>query len=168
MRRHGIAALFAAGCTLFVMPGAAGAAASSDEAWNEIVEGTLPQVGAARQIVPLRYRTFTLDRTQLDVLLAVAPMEGARRAADSDAVLELPLPDGSFGAFRIVESPIMEPALAAKFPQIRTWLGQGIDDPTATARFDLTPKGFHAQVIGRDGTSYVDPYRPGDVEHYIA
>src|SRR5205085_8235085 len=91
-----------------------------------------------------------------------------RRAADSTALIELPRPDGGYATFRIVESPVMEPTLAAKYPELRTWVGQGVDDPSATARIDSTPHGFHAQVIGRDGTTYVDPYRPGDTAHYIA
>ena len=168
MRRSISAVAFAAGSCLLSFSFVATAAVSPDEAWREIADSAVPNTGAAREIVPDRYRVFELDRTQLEQILAAAPPEAQQRAAESEALLELPLPDGRYGTFRIVESPIMEPGLAARFPQIRTWLGQGVDDPTATARFDLTPKGFHAQVIGKDGTSYVDPYRRGDIDNYIA
>ena len=68
---------------------------SPDEAWSEVAESTVPAGGATRQIVPLRYKVFLLDRTRLEQVLAAAPAEAQRRAADSQALLEVPLPDGS-------------------------------------------------------------------------
>lgn len=168
MRKFHAFSLLAASAVLSVAPLAASAAISPDEAWLEVPEASLPASGGTRQIVPDRYRVFTLDRGRLEQILAAAPPEAQRRAGESEALLELPRPDGGYSTFRIVESPVMEPGLAARYPQIRTWLGQGVDDPSATVRFDLTPKGFHAQVIGREGTTYVDPYRSGDVDDYIA
>ena len=144
------------------------AAESPDRVWRDVREHEIPRSERARQIVPQRFRAIGLDRARLAALLARAPEERAQRPHESPLVLDLPLPDGSFGTFRVVASPVMEPALAAKYPQIRTYLGQGVDDPTATVRLDVTPKGFHAQIIGAGGTSYVDPYQPGDVDHYIA
>lgn len=143
-------------------------AASTDGVWNEIDEGAIARGSAQRQIVPQDYRTVSINRAQLDRLLGAVPMERDVAVRDSSARLSLPLPDGSYGMFRVVESPVMAPELAARYPQIRTWVGEGIDDPTATVRFDLTHKGFHAQILSADGTSYVDPFQPGDVDNYIA
>ena len=53
----------------------------------------------------------------------------------------------------------MEPALARRFPEIRTFTVQGIDDPTASGRVSLTSLGFHAMVLSSAGTIYIDPYR---------
>ena len=141
---------------------------SPDGVWNDLAETAIARSSQARQIVPQRYRALRLSRSQLELELSKAPMERDTAVSQTQARLWLPLPDGKFGEFRIVESPIMEADLARRFPELRTWLGQGIDDPTATLRFDLTPKGFHAQVISAHGTVYIDPYQPGDNEHYIA
>ena len=51
----------------------------------------------------------------------------------------------------------MEPGLAARFPQIRTYRGIGLGDPAAVARLDLTPRGFHAMVLSPAGTVLVEP-----------
>ncbi len=125
-------------------------------------------VAGDRWIVPQAYRTVGLNVEALKTVLAAAPMEFTPAAATSDVVLELPLPEGGYGRFRIVESPVMAPELAAKFPEITTYAGQGLDDPTATTRLDWTPTGFHAIIFGLSGTIYIDPFSRNDTTHYIS
>jgi hypothetical protein len=159
--------VFTAALAAFLCTNVLAAGTSTDGIWRDTAEASIAK-GRARLIVPLAYRTLALDRTGLTRLLANAPQERDVVVARSPVHLTLPLPDGSYETFAVVDSPIMEPELAARHPEIRTWLGQSLDDPTATARIDLTPKGFHAQILGAGGTFYVDPYQPGDVDHYIA
>lgn len=77
---------------------------------------------------------------------------------DQGLEIQLPLPEGGFGRFHVLESPIMEPALAAKYPEIKTYVIQGIDDPVATGRIDMTYRGLRASVQGSRGRFFIDPY----------
>jgi hypothetical protein len=141
--------------------------AQASNPWSDIAEGDIVVAGP-RWIVPQQYRTLTLDVPALQALLASAPQEFTPAGQDSQVILALPLPEGGFGRFRIVGSPIMAPELAAQFPEITTYAGQGIDDPTATTRFDWTPHGFHAIIFGLSGTVYIDPFSRNDTTHYIS
>ncbi len=116
------------------------------------------------------YRAVSLDLAALRPVLASAPLAGTAAARGTGAaVLAVPLPDGTTGRFRLVEAPVMAPALAARYPQIKTYAGVGLDDPTASIRCDLTPLGFHAQILSRTmGTIYIDPVSIADPAHYLS
>ena len=140
---------------------------NENELWRDIDESLLVS-SDERQIVPDSYRTLRLNKDTLQTLLTQAPLESKVRAADSELVISLPLPDGRFSRFRFVESPIMEDALQAQYPDIRTYLGQGIDEPSAIVRFDFTPKGFHAMILSAGDSVFIDPYSKNDTDNYIS
>ena len=123
-------------------------------------------VGAPLTAALLHSQALTLDVNGLRAALATAPLE---TQAAAPLVLALPLPDGGTARFALREAPVMERELAAKFPQIKTYAGVGLDDAAATVRLDLTPQGFHAQVLSPGGnTFYIDPVRRTDAQHYLS
>ena len=123
--------------------------------------------GNSPSIQPTRFVAYHWDRNEFQESLANAPLESTPAAANPLQV-SIPTPLGQLARFDIVESPIMEPALAAQFPSIKTYSGQGVDDPAASIRFDVTPAGFHAQVLTPHGAYYVDPAYQGDDDSHIS
>ena len=121
-----------------------------------------------RLIIPQKYRVIKLDISNLKVMLQQSPLEFSTAAQSSNLTLELPRPDGKMQTFVIVESPIMEPALASKFPEIKTYSGYNLDNKAITVRFDVTPAGFHAMVLAPDETYFIDPYSQGETQYYIS
>ena len=119
-------------------------------------------------IKPLEYRVLNLEVETLKEVLLSAPYESSVNAIDSPSVIVLPLPDGSYEKFSFVNSPVMAPGLASRFPEIQVFVGQGIDSPSSTVRFDLTPKGFHAMILSEGQTIYIDPFTPGDLTTCIS
>jgi reprolysin-like metallo-peptidase family M12B/putative Ig domain-containing protein len=104
---------------------------------------------------------FTLDLPVMQSKLAPKA-----RVAGLDVVL--PTPEGTFQRFSLVDAPVMEEGLAAAHPEIKTYSGRGLDDPTATVRADLTPLGFHASVRSQHGQWFVDPYYHLDQSLYAS
>ena len=137
--------------------------------FSDISERAIATGSAKRVIVPIKFRTTALDQSGLKSFLWALPNGKAPNFnRNNAAVISLPKPDGTIARFLVWESSIQEPALQARFADIRTFAGQGIDDPYATLRLDLTPRGFHAQVLSINGTYYVDPYAVGVTDSYIS
>ncbi len=82
--------------------------------------------------------------------LARAPIERMSEPRNSPAVISLPMPNGSLQRFYVEDSPVLDAELAAQYPEIKSYRGVGIDDETATVRFDWTPLGLHALVLSAD------------------
>ena len=141
------------------------------EFWQEVFETPAAAHLSDKRQVALkakRFRSFTLNRGAMERKLAAAPMEFTSAARQENFIISLPAPGGGFQRFSVSESPVMEPGLAAKHPDIKTYSGRGIDDRGATIRFDLTPLGFHAAVRGKSGHWYIDPYYHLDQSLYIS
>jgi len=112
-------------------------------------------------------RSLKLNVETLHAILRRAPQESLTSKQDKITTLDLPLPDAGFMRFNIEDSPIMEKSLANRYPEIKTYRGQGVDDPTATTRFDWTPSGFHAIILSPRGTVLIQPASRGDIENYV-
>jgi hypothetical protein len=134
-------------------------------AWHDLSALVVSPTNAPAYIHPDHYRPFAIDMTALRSELAAAPMEFT---SGTPLVVTLPRPDGTTERFAVHNSPIMEPALAAQFPEIQTYSGQGIDNPADTARFDVNDLGFHAQVLSSDGEWFIDPYYLLETQTYIS
>ncbi len=137
------------------------------EPWNNISESSITNQ-SNRSIIPQEYRTLLLDKTSLYAILDQAPLEFSNDSHSRRVYLKLPYPNGELKKFFILNSPIMEAGLAAKYPEIRTFIAYGIDEPSARARFDFTPQGFHAIIFTEQGTIYIDPYSQNTTEFYIS
>lgn len=163
-----------------VVPQAVAAAAtgvSADGLWTLQAEAPAARTDREVAVQPAASQPFSADLTRLHATLTKAPFEGslptsadASKEARREVEISLPLPSGGkFGRFRVREVAIMAPALAAKYPEIKTYRGQGIDDPSASVALDVTPAGFHAQVIAPSGWVYVDPlYAKGEDSLYLS
>ena len=138
---------------------------SNQPLWQDIAKPSAAVNRIAAQKMPSAYRLVQTNVALLQSQLATAPVAGTDGAA---SILMLPLPDGEFGRYAVTNSPIMESGLAAKYPEIQTYTVQGIDDPSATGRLDMTPRGFHAYLQTTSGEIYIDPYQNNDLTRYIS
>jgi len=141
---------------------------NSDNFWSPINQSSIRSAGK-RQIIPQKCVAFELIGNELKTKLLSAPNEANVRINESTCIISLPLPNGSIEKFRVVESPIMEPGLAAQFPNIKTYSVKGIDDAYANGKIDWTPEfGFHGMVRSVHGDFFIDQYCLENTKDYIS
>ena len=145
-----------------------GAVGTGTANWSNLSNIPESPVGAVSYLQLEEFEAFNLDSEGLSSLLANAPMEFTAEAQSNPLTVSFPTPDGSFENFAVFESPIMAPELAAKYPEITTYAGYSLDNPATTIRFDMTPQGFHAQVLGSNGSYMIDPYYHLDQSVYVS
>lgn len=129
-------------------------AQTSPNFWTKLPTHSFELLGSYRGI-PTHYNPVTLDDAGIRSFLQSLPKE---RDHLPGKPLLIPFPDGSFQRFELVAYSMMEPALAQKYPEIKTFLGKGLDDPYANIRISMTPEGFSGIIHHLDGTIYIDPY----------
>lgn len=149
-----------------VMFAAVNISAADEGIWTRVDAGNLRKSAVERTTTPDRFAAFSLNKEILRQLLDKAPEEFA---GVGDLILSLPMPDGTLARFAVEHSLVVEPGLLKRFPELgSTYRGQGIDDPTATVRFDLLPSGFHAIILSSTGTVMLDPYSANTPDVYMS
>ena len=140
---------------------------ASDMYWND-VSGMQLNISGERKINPAAYKTFELSYMTFKLMLQTAPHERNNKLRNTNFIVNLPMPDGSMQRFRIVEYAMMEQGLSDNYPELRTFYGEGIDNPLAGIRLDLTYAGFHAMIsTGTDnGAIFIDPATNGTNRYY--
>ena len=113
---------------------------------------------------PTSFYLYSLNLENLNQQLQQAPV---RQQGDTSSLV-LPFPDGNgeFNYYRIYEAPVMHQELSAKYSNIKTYVGQDVNDASAVIRFSITPFGFHNMLQSAKGASYTDPYTR-DLQTYM-
>jgi hypothetical protein len=122
----------------------------------------LVQSQGKRYIFPDRAKAFVLNTAALKVLL-LSLKENAKEGRS----LSLPGPDGNFRDFKVWQSTMMEPALAAKYPEIKTFTATAMDNSQVTAKIDISPAGFHAMIFDGEQTYFIDPFSDIEDGNYL-
>jgi chitodextrinase len=106
--------------------------------------------------LPLKH-LFDLDANALKSALAAAPKRDFSKTK-SNTIISLPNGDGKIENFRVYENSVMDTVLAAKYPEIKSYVAVGIDNPSARAYFSNSPSGFKAMTLyaGEDAV-FIEP-----------
>ena len=118
-----------------------------------------------RASVPSVYQIMHLNLNAFKQSLVGAPLD--TEGTFSNTIVSFPNSEGELFRFRVYEAPIMEKGLADRYPDIKSYVALGIDNPTVKLRFSVTLFGLHVMSLsGDEGTYYIDTYTK-DLNNYI-
>ncbi len=98
---------------------------------------------AARASFPKNFKLFDLDIAPLKTQL----FSVAGNATKHTTVISMPGVDGNLEQFEVTEASNFDPALQARFPEIRAFSGRGITDKYATLKLSISPQGIQTMVF---------------------
>ncbi|MGX5684434.1 reprolysin-like metallopeptidase [Chryseobacterium cucumeris] len=107
---------------------------------------------------------FHLNISGLKNVLAKAPK---RVTEKSEVIISFPNSTGKMEHFKVTENSNFEPELASKYPDIKSYIGKGVEDPASKVYFSISPLGLSSMEIYRDQSAvFIQPYTK-DLSTYI-
>jgi hypothetical protein len=142
-------------------------ASARDSYWADA-----PATFAARnlqsgKVLADRFRAVSLNYEAFRTELLQAPLKNQVSARTAEKLIEIPMPYGGSEIFRVMETPMMEEELAAKYPEIKTYTAVGANNPSMVAKFDIGPYGFNAMVLSNEGRFFIEPLNNSSNENYV-
>ncbi|MBP6038695.1 MAG: T9SS type A sorting domain-containing protein [Flavobacterium sp.] len=123
-------------------------------------------ISAQRESFPQEFQLMELDLSALRQVLYTASDRFAENR--TSAVISLPNAEGKLERFRVYEASNFAPDLQAQFPEIRSYVGQGIDDKYARLRLSINPRGINTMISRADKPSeYMEPYSTDGKVHVV-
>ena len=104
------------------------------------------------------FQIYSLDVTTLKKALTSSPKRKGY-SQKSGTIIEFPNTNGELERFSIFEASVMHPDLQAKYPDIRSYAGKGIDNPSAIIRFSISQLGLKTMTIAAGKNAvFIEPY----------
>ncbi|WP_419870886.1 reprolysin-like metallopeptidase [Chryseobacterium sp. CT-SW4] len=139
--------------------------AQTDRLWSEGSSKT-PSSVFENKVNINNPRIYTLDINSLKNVLAKAPKRLAA-GEKSEVIISFPNSEGRMENFKVKENSNFDPQLAARYPDIKSYVGEGLDDPNSTVYFSISPLGLSSmEIYGDKSAVFIEPYTK-DLSSYV-
>ncbi|AZA89336.1 Chitinase A1 precursor [Chryseobacterium nakagawai] len=139
--------------------------AQTDRLWSQEVSRTASQPFENKTSIR-NPKLFSLNINGLKNALAKAPKRLAV-GEKSEVIISFPNSDGRMENFKVKENSNFTPELAAKYPDIKSYVGQGLEDPNSTVYFSVSSLGLSSmEIYGDKSAVFIEPYAK-DLSTYV-
>ncbi|WP_250254195.1 reprolysin-like metallopeptidase [Chryseobacterium sp. Marseille-Q3244] len=139
--------------------------AQTDRLWSQEVSKTSSGIFENKSGIRSP-KLFSLNINGLKNALAKAPKRLAV-GEKSEVIISFPNSDGRMENFKVKENSNFTPELAAKYPDIKSYVGQGLEDPNSTVYFSVSSLGLSSmEIYGDKSAVFIEPYAK-DLSTYV-
>lgn len=118
----------------------------------------------------LKSNSYQVNSLQIEAFkddLSLATLRESQERKN-EVIMSFPNELGEFEKFSVQEVSIFSEELAAQFPEIKAYVGYGIDSPGARIRFSVSPKGLQSMISYPNKFQiYTVPTAKGNDSEYI-
>ena len=123
--------------------------------WKQEASGVVLKKSFSERFKVKNAKTFALDIRSFKAALA----------SSKNSMLTVYFPDekGNQIAYAVKENSVLSPVLAQKYPNIKSYIGCGIDHPEDKIRFSISHKGLQSMVVsaGKKEHTYTEKIAQG-------
>jgi subtilisin-like proprotein convertase family protein len=133
--------------------------AQTSKIWKEVSKNEVTQTNknVERQSFPQDIKLFQVNVDAIKQVLLSAPDRFSR--TKSNTIISLPNVNGSMEKFEVFEASNFEAALQTQYPNIRSYVGIGLDDKNAQIRLSVDSSGIQTMVFRAGKQSeFMEPY----------
>lgn len=139
--------------------------AQTDRLWSENSKKTNSEIFENKSTID-NPKIYSLDIDGLKNALAKAPKRLAL-GEKSEIIISFPNSDGKMEHFKVKENSNFDPQLAAKYPDIKSYVGEGMGDSNSTVYFSISPLGLSSmEIYGDKSAVFIEPYTK-DLSTYV-
>ncbi|NMH27226.1 zinc-dependent metalloprotease [Flavobacterium silvaticum] len=136
-----------------------GLSAQSDKFWATTnAKGLIPAINTTRAGFPTTYQLFELNAANLKSVLQTAPQRDLTKR-QTGVIISIPNAAGTIEHFEMFEASNFAPGLQARYPNIRAYVGKGVENKGSILRISSGVKGVQGMIL-RDGASseFIEKY----------
>ena len=132
--------------------------AQTDKVWSTVKDQNIKKNKyVERESFPQEFKLIQLELSLMKQVLLTAPNRNSK--SNKGIVISLPNASGGLENFEVFEASNFDSDLQSQFPEIRSYVGRGIDDKTAVVRLSIDPRGMNTMVSRADRRSeFMEPY----------
>ena len=139
--------------------------AQTDGLWSETSKKADSEISENKSNI-IHPKIYQLDINGLKNALAKAPKRLAA-GEKSEVIISFPNSEGKIEHFKIKENSNFDPQLAAKYPDIKSYVGEGLTDSNSTVYFSISPLGLSSmEIYGDKSAVFIEPYTK-DLSTYV-
>jgi hypothetical protein len=139
--------------------------AQTDRLWSADSKNTSSDIFENKKNI-INPKIYNLDFNGLKAVLAKAPKRLAA-GEKSEVIISFPNAEGNMENFKVRENLNFDPELALKYPDIKSYVGEGFGDSNSTVYFSISPLGLSSMEIYSDKSAvFIEPYSK-DLSTYV-